>query len=172
MAQDEQPVAEDAPDEASSQLQEDQTGPAWSWWLLVIPILAVLDLIIVLLYGANVLVPSDLGEGVELVHIVIAGAIVLAILLIAEIALILGRHPDHLEDADEPAPGPAREAAREGEPPEWEAVETDDQLDGKHVVEVSRPPKWAVDAGVYATTYVEVSDDNVLRLEEIVALRP
>lgn len=171
MAQDE-PLAEDAPEEASSEAQEEDQGSAWSWWLLVIPILAVLDLIIVLLYGANVLVPSDLGDGVELFHIVIAGIIILAILLIAEIALIFGRHPDHLEDEEEPAPGPAREAAREGEPPEWEAVETDDQLDGKPVVEVSRPPKWAVEAGVYATTYVDVSDDNVLRLEEIVALRP
>lgn len=171
MAQDE-PADEDAPDEATEQAQEHDEGSAWSWWLLVIPIIAVIDLAVVLLYGANVLVPSDLGDGVELFHIVIAGVIVLAILLIAEIALILGRHPDHLEDEEEPAPGPARQAAREGEPPEWEAVETDDQLDGKHVVEVSRPPKWAVDAGVYATTYVEVTDDDVLRLEEIVALRP
>ncbi len=171
MAQDE-PVAEDAPDEAADQAQDPDEGSAWSWWLLVIPIIAVIDLVLVLLYGANVLVPSDLGDGVELFHIVIAGLIVLAILLIVEIALVLGRHPDHLEDEEEPAPGPDREAAREDEPPEWEAVDTDDQLDGKHVVEVSRPPKWAVEAGVYATTYVDVSDESVLRLEEIVALRP
>ena len=152
---------------------EQEEGPTWNWWLLAIPVLALAVLVVVVLYGANVLDPADLGNDVELFHVVIAGVVVLAILFLIELALLLGRHPDHLEDAEEPAPAPETPAARGGEePPELEAVETDDVLDGKNVLEVSRPPKWAVEAGVYATTYVEVTHDAVLRLEEIVALRP
>jgi hypothetical protein len=36
---------------------------------------------------------------------------------------------------------------------------------------MARPPKQSVDAGVYATTYVEIDNSHVLRLEEIVAER-
>lgn len=151
---------------------EDDEGPGWNWWLVTIPIVAVVTFVIVLLYGSNVLVPADLGEDVELFHIVIAGVFVLVALLIVEFALLLGKHPENLEDVPEPAPAPERPAARTDEAPDLEAVSTDDEVEGRRVVEVARPPKWAVEAGVYATTYVAVDRERVLRLEEIVALRP
>ena len=155
-------------------LDEDEAEPSdWNWWLLTIPILAVITLVVVLLYGMDVLVPSELGEGVELFHVVLAGTFVLVALLIVEFALLMGKHPENLEDDDEPAPAPERPAARhDEEAPDLEAVATDDEVEGRQVVEVARPPKWAVDAGVYATTYVEVNGQHMLRLEEIVALRP
>ena len=151
---------------------DEDEGPGWNWWLIVIPIVAVLTFVLVLLYGANVLVPADLGADVELWHIVVAGVVVLAVLLIVEIVLLVGRHPEHLEDEEEPAPQPEVVAARREEAPDLEALATDDEVDGKKVLEVARPPKGAVEAGVYATTYVDLDNSHVLRLEEIVALRP
>lgn len=150
----------------------ERDGPDWNWWLVTIPIVALATLVLVLLYGANTLEPTDLGDEVELFHIVIAGSLVLLALLIVELVLLLGKHPDNLEDEAEPAPAPDLPAAREDEAPDLEAVSTDDNVEGRQVLEVARPPKWAVDAGVYATTYVPVDTAHVLRLEEIVALRP
>lgn len=176
----EEPV--DAAEEAeeASEAPDEAEGSGFNWWLTVIPALAVLDLVIVLLYGARILSPSDIGSGVEIVHVVIAGAVILVALLVVEAVLLAGGHPDNLEDDDEPAPGPETTAARDdvqeapspdGETPDLEALATDDEVEGRRVLEMARPPKDAVEAGVYSTTYVEVDHDRVLRVEELVAER-
>lgn len=161
------------PDEEPEEPSSERS--AWNWWLLVIPVLALVTAVIVLLYGTFTLQPTGIHESVELWHIVVVGSVVLVGLLIAEIVLMSGGHPDNLEDEEEPAPGPERTAAREDLPDrEAEALEmlaTDDEVEGHTVLEVARPPKGTVDAGVYATTYVEVDTGHVLRLEEIVAER-
>lgn len=176
---DEQPEADEEP-AAEAQEEPEQEGEAFNWWLVVIPVLAFLDLIVVLLYGANILSPQDIHSEAELVHVVLAGLTFLVILLIVEGVLLVGGHPENLEDDAEPAPGPQTPAARtetaeapspEGETPDLEALATDDEVDGRSVLEMARPPKAAVEAGVYSTTYVEVDNDRVLRVEELVARR-
>lgn len=178
---DEDPEETETPDEASESEADAGRGSAWNWWLLVIPALALLDLIIVGLYGANVLSPADIADSVTLEHIVIGGSVILGILLIAEIVLLAGGHPEHLEDDEEPAPEPDRPAARgdTGVPEaqggeassDLEALATDDEVEGRKVLELARPPKAGIDTGVYSTTYVEVDNDRVLRVEELVARR-
>lgn len=176
---DEEPEPED--EDAAEPVEADETtGIDFNWWLLVIPVLAVLDLVIVLLYGANMLDPQDIHSEAELLHVVIAGGVVLVALLVVEGILLAGGHPDHLEDEDEPAPGPETPAAREdlpeapspeGQTPDLEALATDDEVEGRRVVELARPPKDRVEAGVYSTTYVEIDTERVLRVEELVAQR-
>lgn len=155
----------------------------FNWWLVAIPIVALATIIIVLLYGARILDPTAIHESLTVDYIAIGGLVVLAILFVIELVLLTGGHPDHLEDDEEPAPGPDRTAAREDVPSQasqaaaigsegdLEALSTEDRLEGRSVLEMARPPKSDVDAGVYATTYVEVDNGHVLRLEEIVARR-
>lgn len=156
---------------------EEPRSSGWNWWLITIPTLAVITFVVVLLFGANTLQATDLHTDAELWHVVLVGSVIFVILLIVEISLLWGAHPAHLEDEAEPAPGPETPAAREERPAEaeeaedLEILETDDQVEGRQVLEVARPPKGSVDAGVYATTYVPVDGTHVLRLEEIVALR-
>lgn len=165
-----EPEAEPDPDQGG--------GSGFNWWLLTIPAVAVVTLVVVLLFAASVIPPSSIHESVGLVHVVIAGAVILLALLIAEIVLLVGGHPDHLEDDEEPAPGPETPAARDDVPAEepveagdLETVATDDEVEGRRVLEMARPPKRGVDAGVYSTTYVEIDDARVLRVEELVAER-
>lgn len=155
----------------------------FDWWLVAIPIVAVVTIVLVLLYGARILDPTAVHESLTVDHVAIAGLVVLAVLFVVELVLLTGGHPDHLEDAEEPAPGPDRPAAREDVPSQagqaaaigsegdLEALSTEDRLEGRSVLEMARPPKSDVDAGVYATTYVEVDNGHVLRLEEMVARR-
>lgn len=149
-------------------------------WLIVIPAVAVLTIAVVLLFGARILDPTSIHESLGVGHIAIGGLVVLLILLIVEVVLLMGGHPENLEDEDEPAPGPDTPAARDdvsgaaaavGAEGQFEALATDDRLEGRDVLEMARPPKTDVDAGVYATTYVQVDTSRVLRLEEIVARR-
>jgi hypothetical protein len=155
-------------------------GTSFNWWLVAIPVLALLTFVLVLLFGAGVFEPSSIHESVELVHVALASLAIFVILLVLEFVVMTGSHPENLEDDEEPAPGPDTPAAREDvpggtaqadEPGDLEALLTDDRLEGRDVLEMARPPKQSVDAGVYATTYVEVDDSRVLRLEEIVARR-
>lgn len=172
-------------DEASSPEEEGEEPPleaedSWidrfDWWLLVIPALALVTFVVVLLFGANVLDPTTIHPEASLLHVVIVGAVVLVALLIVEGVLLSGGHPDHLEDDEEPAPGPERSAARDDAPPEGdgedvEMLATDDEVEGRRVLEMARPPKTRIDTGVYSTTYVEIDTQRVLRLEELVAER-
>lgn len=156
-------------------------GQGLNWWLIAIPVVAVLTIALVLLFGARILDPSLVHPSLTVGHVAIGGLVVLAVLLVVEVVLLMGGHPDHLEDDEEPAPGPDEPAAREDLPDQeatpvgaegdFEALATEDQLEGRDVLEVARPPKDDVDAGVYATTYVDVNNGHVLRLEEIVARR-
>lgn len=170
------------PDEEASEpdqapVEQESWVSTFDWWLLVIPVLALFTFVVVLLFGASIIHPSSIHPEATLLHVVVAGAVVLVALLIVEGVLLSGGHPDHLEDDEEPAPGPQRTAAREDVPSEpseegeLETVSTDDRVEGRQVLEMARPPKNAVDAGVYSTTYVEVDTDNVLRIEELVAER-
>ncbi len=164
----------DEADEAASSRDFD-------WWLIAIPIVAIFTIVVVLLFGARIIDPASVHESLTIGHVAITGLVILAILLVLEIVLLMGGHPDHLEDDEEPAPGPDTPAAREdlpvsqaapiGEEGEFEALATEDRLKGREVLELARPPKNDVDAGVYATTYVDVDNGHVLRLEEIVARR-
>jgi len=157
------------------------SGQGFNWWLIAIPVVAVLTIAVVLLFGARVLDPSTIHPELTVGQIAIAGLVVLAILLVIEVVLLMGGHPDHLEDEAEPAPAPEEPAAREDVPAtetqpvgaegDFEALATEDQLEGREVLEMARPPKDDIDAGVYATTYVDVDNGHVLRLEEIVARR-
>lgn len=171
MAEDGNAEADEAPD----------TGQGFSWWLIAIPVVAVLTIAIVLLFGARILDPTAIHSELTVGHIAIGGLVLLAVLLVVEVVLLMGGHPDHLEDEAEPAPGPDEPAARDDLPAheatpvgaegDFEALATADQVQGREVLEVARPPKDDIDAGVYATTYVEVDNGHVLRLEEIVARR-
>jgi hypothetical protein len=157
------------------------SGQGFNWWLVAIPAVAVLTIVLVLLFGARILDPSTIHESLTVGHIAIGGLVVLGILLVVEVVLLMGGHPDHLEDEEEPAPAPDEPAAREDLPDhettpvgaegDFEALATEDELEGREVLEVARPPKDEVDAGVYATTYVHVNNGHVLRLEEMVARR-
>ncbi|PSG96996.1 hypothetical protein BRD56_07925 [Thermoplasmatales archaeon SW_10_69_26] len=157
------------------------SGQGFNWWLVAIPVVAVATIVIVLLFGARILDPSSIHESLTVGQIAIGGLVVLVILLVVEVVLLMGGHPDHLEDEEEPAPGPDQPAAREDLPEhdtepigaegDFEALTTEDRLEGRDVLEVARPPKDEIDAGVYATTYVEVNNGHVLRLEEMVARR-
>lgn len=161
---------------------QDGSSSSFDWWLVAIPVVAVATIVTILLFGARILSPSAIHESLTVGHIAIGGVVVLAILFVIEIVLLMGGHPDHLEDEEEPAPGPETTAAREdipaqadanpiGEEGDLEALATQDRVEGRDVLEIARPPKNDVDAGVYATTYVEVDHSHVLRLEEIVATR-
>lgn len=174
----EQPDEDVAADEAAEQ----EGGSSFNWWLTVIPVLALLDLIIVLLFAAQMLSTEAIHPELELFHVVVAGLVGLVALLVVEAVLLWGGHPDHLEDEEEPAPGPETSAAREEAPPEddegsalaagdLETLATADEVEGREVLEMARPPKGVVDAGVYSTTYVEIDPDSVLRVEELVAER-
>lgn len=172
------PSDEDASEEEASSSETSSGFSESDWWLLVIPVLALATFVLVLLYGASILHPSSIHPDASLVHVVIVGAVVLVALLIVEGVLLAGGHPEHLEDEEEPAPGPERPAAREDIPTEedaeegdLEALSTDDEVEGRKVLELARPPKTAVDAGVYSTTYVEIDRESVLRVEELVAER-
>lgn len=174
-------------EEASSdeEASEEPTGEpeaSWvdrfDWWLLVIPALALVTFIVVLLFGANVWHPSAIHPDASILHVVIVGAVVFIALLIVEGVLLSGGHPEHLEDDEEPAPGPERPAAREdgggarpGDEGDVEMLATDDEVEGRRVLEMARPPKTLVDTGVYSTTYVEIDPESILRLEELVAER-
>lgn len=170
------PSAEAEEDEPTEQQSEPSWMDQFNWWILVIPALALITFIVVLLFGANVWDPTAIHPDATLLHIVIVGAVILVALLIVEGVLLSGGHPEHLEDDEEPAPGPERPAAREeGEPPEGEGdveiLPTDDEVEGRQVLEMARPPKERVRTGVYSTTYVEIDREQVLRLEELVAER-
>lgn len=157
------------------------TGQGFDWWLVAIPVVAVATIVLVLLFGARIVDPSLVHESLTVGQVAIGGLVVLAVLLVVEVVLLMGGHPDHLEDEEEPAPGPETPAAREDLPApdatpvgaegDFEALATEDHLGGREVLEIARPPKNEVGAGVYATTYVEVDNGHVLRLEEIVARR-
>lgn len=180
MADEEEDPVDEEPEEApeAQETGAETPGARWNWWLVALPVVAVLDLIVVLLYGANMLSVQDIHADAELLHVVLAGLAILLILLVIEAVLLMGGHPENLEDEEEPAPGPETPAAREDVPApaaekdqaaELEAVETDDEVEGRRVLELARPPKGIVDAGVYSTTYVEIDTEQVLRVEELVA---
>lgn len=168
-------------EDGNADADEAPSGQTINWWLVAIPVVAVATIVLVLLFGARILDPSTIHESLTVGQIAIGGLVVLAILLVVEVILLMGGHPDHLEDEAEPAPGPDQPAAREDLPTheaepvgaegDFEALATGDKVEDREVLEVARPPKDEVDAGVYATTYVEVNNGHVLRLEEIVARR-
>jgi hypothetical protein len=168
-------------DDGNTEADEAPDGQGFNWWLIAIPVVAVLTIAVVLLFGARILDPSLIHSSLTVGQIAIGGLVVLAILLVVEVVLLMGGHPDHLEDEEEPAPGPDEPAARDDLPDaepspvgaegDFEALATEDHLEGREVLEVARPPKEDVEAGVYATTYVDVDNGHVLRLEEIVARR-
>lgn len=174
-------MADNGGDDA--QASPDRSRRGFNPWLAVIPAVAVATIVVVLLYGARILDPQAVHPDLTVDHVAFAGLGVLAVLFVVEVVMLAGDHPDHLEDEAEPAPGPDAPAAREdlpveedelspvGADGELEALATDDRIEGRDVLEMARPPKGEVDAGVYATTYVEVDRARVLRLEEIVARR-
>jgi hypothetical protein len=172
---DEDPEAAD-PDAAEARPQSEEPS-GFPWALLAIPAVAMLVLVAVLLAAAQVVLPSSVHPSLELVHVVVVGGVILVVLLIVEAVLLTGGHPDHLEDEAEPAPGPERPAARDDTPDDQpaegdlETVATEDEVEGREVLEMARPPKGGVDAGVYSTTYVEIDKERVLRVEELVAER-
>lgn len=168
---------DEAPDDTVDADPDQSEGADFNWWLLAIPTVAILTLAFVLLVASAIIPASSIHSSLELLHVVIAGSVVFVALLVVEGVLLAGGHPDHLEDDEEPAPGPERPAARDDIPEEAEAAEdletlaTDDEVEGRRVLEMARPPKDLVDAGVYSTTYVEIDGDRVLRVEELVAER-
>ena len=154
----------------------------------MLPIIAVVDAVVVALYGAGVLDVTDLGDAARVFHVVLVGLAIFVVLLFVEVIMLLrtfggaGGPPtdDDLEaTADEGAgqpEGPVEAAPEQpatawagDEGPDLEALQTADELEGRQVIEVARPPKTAVESGIYATTYVSVNPKTVLRLEELVA---
>jgi hypothetical protein len=159
------------------------TKKGWTWKLSWLPIIAVAVLVGVLLYGAGVLDVTALGDGVRVFHIVLVGVLVFLVLLAIETVLLVRTFADDApveleEDAPappEPGPEPEPDAPAFAPPPvagadAVEAVVTADHYDGRNVLEVARPPKSAVEGGIYASTYIPVNGSFMLRLEELVAV--
>jgi len=155
----------------------------WSWKLIVLPVVAVLTLAIVLLFGAGVIDVTTLAPGARVLHVVLVGLVVLLVLLAVELRMLMRTFERtastvaHEEPAEPlgtqevpatPLAAAPPEPAVAGE--EIELVHTADEFEGQRVIELARPPKSAHEGAIYATTYVRTNAGFVLRLEEIVAL--
>ena len=134
------------------------------WTLLILPILALVYFAFVVWLGAT----RTTLRGVSTDVLVLAGLALFLLVAVVEVPFFLRRKP-------KAAPPPEREW--QDEPPEPmaaplqddEKLTTDETQQGLRVLEYSAPAKSRNRGAVYAKTYVPVTKEHVLRVENMAA---
>lgn len=134
------------------------------WTLLILPVLAALYFLFILYLG----ITRSQVKGVSTDLLVLGGLAFFLVVVLLEI-------PFFLRKKAKAAPPPAREW--QAEPPEPmaraaaddERLMTDETQQGMRVLEYSAPAKSRNRGAVYAKTYVPVTKEWVLRVEDLAA---
>lgn len=139
------------------------------WTLLILPILALLYFAFIVYLG----VTRSEVQGVPMDRLVWGGVGLFALVVLVEVPFFLRR------GGEAPTPAPLPERDWQGEPAEPapmmralvddERVTTDETQQGLRVVEYSAPAKSRNRGAVYAKTYVPVTKEFVLRVENLAA---
>lgn len=145
------------------------------WTLWILPTLAVL-------YFLGIIILAIMGElptGRDEEILVLAGVALFALIFLVQIPFLLRRRARAREVPEEPlAPWSAEEQAAPAPAPIMapvvrndELVITDEMQKGFRVLEYSSPAKSENKGAVYAKTYVPVTKEYVLRVENVAADR-
>jgi hypothetical protein len=132
--------------------------------LIVLPVIALVVFLTVVAINSGIIDARSIGN-VPFETYVYGGSAVMAILLIAELILLLQRpaESEAVETAIEPIPLVDKRDEL------GEIVLTQDTHQGRQVVEYSRPPKSRNKGAIYVKTFIELDGKHVLRAEEMIA---
>lgn len=148
--------------------------PWRSWALWFIPVIATIAFVWILLVAlGQVRTPS-----VPIATWATVGGVLFGVLLLLLILLMIPRRDRAAEELAAASEIPAETVVPYAPPPrptttkiEAEFVATGEQWKGMRVLEVSLPPKSRNKGGVYAKSYVPITGELVLRVEDLVADR-
>ncbi|MBI4394117.1 MAG: hypothetical protein HY556_10045 [Euryarchaeota archaeon] len=132
--------------------------------LIILPVLALVVFLVVVGINSGIIDSRAIGN-VPFETYVYGGTAVMAVLLVAEMILLLQRaaEPEAVETALEPIPLVDKRDEL------GELVLTQDNHQGRQVVEYSRPPKSRNKGAIYVKTFIELDGKYVLRAEEMIA---
>lgn len=131
-----------------------------TWVLWILPVVGLLLVVLIVAMSLR-WIPYIFTDDMD--AWAVAATAILVFIALIEALLMLRRRPKRQ------APEPVEEAPASQVASDIELRATSESKEGKRVVEASLPPKSLYAGGIYAKTYVPVSSDVVLRVEDLIA---